>query len=122
MIPVDNIEKIDLKSDLDIESTDISYSLEFDSLDLKIDLLLTGYLYENNVVNIIKDIKIDEDSKLKERSEDDSLVVYYAIPGEDIWELAKKYNTNISAILEENEELKDNIINEKRMILIPIVN
>lgn len=122
LIPVDNVEKIDLKSDLDIESIDISYSLNYDSLDLKIDLLLTGYLYENNVVNIIKDIKIDEDAKLKERSEDDSLVVYYASPGEDIWKLAKKYNTNISAILEENEDLKDNIINEKKMILIPIVN
>lgn len=111
----------DIKYDLDIKSKDILYDLNYDNLDIKIEFLLTGYVYKNHVKNILKNIEVDEDAKPKIKSEDDSLIVYYANPGENVWELAKKYNTNISAILEENENL-ENIITEKRILLIPIVN
>ena len=110
------------KYDLDIESKDISYSLNYDNLDIKIEFLLTGCVYKNHVKNILKNIEIDEDSKPKTKSEDDSLIVYYASPGESVWDLAKKYNTSISAILEENENLENNIITEKRILLIPIIS
>ena len=65
---------------------------------------------------------MSENDKVKEKNDSNSLIVYYAQPGEDVWELAKKYNTNISAILNENEDLEEGIIKEKRMLLIPVVN
>ena len=111
-----------LEFELSILPQNISYNINYDSLDLKIDLLLTGYLYQNNCNNIICEIQINKDSKPKIKQDSNSLIVYYANPGEDIWQLAKKFNTSISAILEENDEIPDQIISEKTMLLIPIIN
>ncbi|MBP0979576.1 MAG: DUF3794 domain-containing protein [Oscillospiraceae bacterium] len=120
-IPIKDLD-INFKYDLDIKTKDISYNLNFDNLDIKIEFLLTGCVYQNILKNILKNIEIDEEAKPKIKSEDDSLIVYYASPGESVWDLAKKYNTSISAILDENENLENNIITEKRILLIPIIS
>ncbi len=110
------------KFDFDIKPQNILYNINYDSLDIKIDLLLTGYIYQNDAKEVVKEIEVDENSEPKMKRDLNSLIVYYANPGEDVWQLAKKYNTSISAILEENEEIEDNVINQKMMLLIPIIN
>ncbi len=121
-VPIKNLDAGDIRYDLEVKNRKINYSLNNDSMDLKIDLNLEGYIYQNKVKNVITDIKVSENDKVKEKNDNNSLIVYYAQPGEDVWELAKKYNTNISAILNENEDLEEGIIKEKRMLLIPVVN
>lgn len=120
MLTIDNLKDGTINFDFDITMLSINYNVNYDSIDLKLELLLTGCVYESYSKNIIVDIEVDQ-SKVKERSLDDSLIIYYAQPGEDIWELAKRYNTSISAILEENENIKDCTILEKTMLTIPIV-
>lgn len=117
---INNLNVNTINFDFDVTIFGINYNVNYDSVDLTIELLLTGCIYKSDSKSVIANIEVDQ-SKPKTRSLDDSLIVYYAQPGEDIWELAKRYNTSISAILEENENLKDNIISEKTMLMIPIV-
>lgn len=60
-----------------------------------------------------------DDSKAKENDNTYALKVYYADPGESVWKIAKKYNTSINAIINEND-IEDEVISERKMLLIPI--
>ena len=50
---------------------------------------------------------------------DYALKLYFADDGEDIWDIAKKYKTSVSAVMEENDLGGDSV--SGRMLLIPIV-
>ena len=47
-------------------------------------------------------------------------LLYYADQGEDVWEIAKAYRTSASRIVEEND-LAGNVLEKRRMLLIPAV-
>ena len=51
---------------------------------------------------------------------DASLIIYYAERDEDIWDIAKRYNTSLAAVMSENS-LEGGRLCEKRMLLIPVV-
>ena len=121
-VPIDvcNQNNENMQFDLDVETISMSYEVNYDSINIKVDLAVKGYVYQNKIQNVLSNIEVDE-SQPKNRADRDSLIVYYAQPGEDVWELAKEYNTSSSAILVENEGLEEGIIKENRMLLIPIV-
>ncbi len=70
-------------------------------------------------VSFITAIKVDE-TREKTRENQSAMTIYYADAGENIWSIAKRYNTSISAVMEENG-LEDEILPEKRIVLIPMV-
>lgn len=47
------------------------------------------------------------------------LTLYFAEENEKVWDIAKSYNTNVSAVINENE-LETDVIPQKTMLLIPI--
>lgn len=58
----------------------------------------------------------------REKKEGDYAVrLYFGSEGESLWDIAKKYGTSVSAVMEENELSEDGLTGN-RMILIPIVN
>ena len=48
------------------------------------------------------------------------MTIYYADAGENIWSIAKRYNTSLSAVMEENG-LEEEILPEKQIVLIPMI-
>lgn len=97
-----------------------SYNLtSTNTVELKSEIRITGCIEEAADCRIITDISVDEET-VKPRDGDYALKLYFADSGEDIWEIAKKYSTSVSAIMEEND-LSENIISERGMILIPII-
>lgn len=84
-------------------------------LEIRISISVQGCLYKSGYIDIIKDITID-DSAPKEKHSDYSLKLYFAEDGEDIWNIAKKYNTSADAVMNENSA-EDN----SNILLIPIV-
>lgn len=68
----------------------------------------------------IIDIKPNEE-KPKVRENTGALTLYYPDRGESIWDIAKRYNTSLSAIVEENGLESVQTLPENGMILIPIV-
>jgi LysM repeat protein len=62
---------------------------------------------------------LPDDTITKQRDGDYALKLYYGVENEDIWSIAKRYNTSVSAIMEENE-LDSERLKSNGMILIPI--
>jgi LysM repeat protein len=66
----------------------------------------------------ISNINVSESSPKK--SDSSALTVYFSEKGEKLWDIARRYNTTVQAIADENE-IYDECIGEERMILIPRV-
>lgn len=82
---------------------------------LKIDGVILGVM----PITGITGIKVDE-SREKKRESQSAMTIYYADAGENIWSIAKRYNTSIAAVMEENG-LEEEVLLEKRIVLIPMV-
>lgn len=69
---------------------------------------------------MITDISLNSENP-KIRTDDAALKLYFADEGEKIWDIAKRYNTSVRSIIDDNGLTGDEI--EKRgMVLIPIVD
>ncbi len=98
-----------------------SYNLSSgNSVAVKADLKIHGNLFSSSVMDIITDLSIDDTVK-KQRDGDYAVKLYYGIEDEDIWEIAKKYSSSLSAIMDENE-LTNEKLTQNGMIIIPILS
>lgn len=88
------------------------------SLEVRCDLELTGVVYSQVRAVLLEDIEVDE-SKAKEDAAAPGLYLYLADPGETLWDIAKRYNTNIDRITEENPEEQPD--QDRRVLLIPVL-
>lgn len=103
-----------------VNTVSCSYNLvSTNSVEIKSEIKICGYYYEKSVCNIIRNIDLDE-SNPKHYEINCAVKMYFADPGEDIWEIAKKYSTSITAIMEENQ-FTDEKISERCMMLIPML-
>ncbi|MCL2580213.1 MAG: DUF3794 domain-containing protein [Oscillospiraceae bacterium] len=89
-----------------------------DKIDIRCEVVVRGCVYCTVKSEAILEIAVDEE-KLKVK-EQNRLYIYYADAGERVWDIAKRYNTAGTAIWEENN-IEDDLLPEKRMLLIPIV-
>ncbi len=91
-----------------------------DIIELKAELFVCGYVKEYDSRKLITNINVNEDNiKMKDNSY--AVKLYYAEQNEDIWEIAKKFSTSVSAIAQENE-LSDSTRLQRGMLLIPILD
>lgn len=88
-----------------------------EKLEVRCEIQITGSIYSLNRKKVISDITIDE-TKPKTRK-DNVLYLYYASEQEPVWDIAKRYNTSVSAIQAENQ-LEDSVLSDKTMLLIPM--
>jgi hypothetical protein len=103
-----------------LQATHTAFSISGENrVDIRVNLSLNGCLYLINSINVIRDITVNEE-KPKEKNSEYALKLYYAETGEDIWGIAKRYNTGADAIITENDLESDRVENPS-MLLIPIV-
>lgn len=118
-VPVEDMSKL---SKINIRLTPIScsYTLSSDNtIEIKSELRVTGCIKNYVVITGITDIEVNEE-ELVDKNNNYAIKIYYTAENEDLWEIAKKYCTSVSAIIEENE-IEDDMITGSGMILIPIV-
>jgi len=99
----------------------ISYSYSLmgrEKIDMRCEVMVKGCVYRFVKSEAISDVSVDEE-KLKVK-EQNKLYIYYADAGESVWNIAKSYNTALGAVWEENN-IESDELDEKRMLLIPIV-
>ncbi|MCL2634529.1 MAG: DUF3794 domain-containing protein [Oscillospiraceae bacterium] len=114
----DGLENHSIEPNLQV--TNVTYSISSDNrVDLRVLLRLNGCLYQLNSIEVIKEITVNEDAP-KTKDTDYALKLYYAEENEDVWSIAKRYNTGAEAIITEND-LENEKITEPCMLLIPIV-
>ena len=99
----------------------VGYSMMgMDQIELRTELRTTGCLYETMQCDIITSIRLDEE-RPKVRSDEAALKLYFADEGENVWDIAKRYNTSVGSIIEDNG-LTGERIEKRGMVLIPIVD
>ena len=112
----------DMEFEHSVKIMNCSYYLaDENNVELKAEVNIGGKIIQQcaNAKTIINDIVIDTD-KPKEKKGDYALKLCYCGTNDDIWEIAKKYSTSITAIMEEND-LQDDKVTEKGMLLIPLM-
>ena len=72
-----------------------------------------------DTANTVNEITVDKD-KPKKKDNCYGLKMYFAEANESVWDISKKYNTAVSAVMTENE-LSEEVLSEACMLLIPMV-
>mgnify|MGYP004634535193 FL=1 len=109
----------EISFDIDIQPSGTSYSIGSENnVDMRIQLIARGFVYQINSVAVITDISVDKD-KPKTKETEYTLKMYNASDGESVWDIAKRFNTLESAVISENG-LEDDVISGTAMLLIPL--
>ena len=88
-------------------------------LEIKCLCTITGCVYGLRRAEAISSLSVDEEHP-KAGEDRCALTIYYADQGESVWDIAKKYNTSIAGVMEENG-LDDDILPQRTMLLIPML-
>ena len=103
-----------------VQIVDVGFNISGDDkAELRITFELSGCIYRTKTVSVIENVVVDTE-KPKEKSGEYALKMYYADANEEIFSIAKKYNTKPEAIMEENE-LEEEVLSAPSLLLIPIV-
>ena len=106
-------------SDIRATACGVAYNLTgSNAIEVTTDIKLRGYICEAKPRSFISEIRLDETRPI-ERDRACSLKLYYAEPGEQPWEIAKRCRASLEAILEENE-IDGETVESGAMLLIPI--
>lgn len=87
-------------------------------LDARIEINVRGFIFREYEKNIASEITVDK-SKIK-TLKTASLTVYFADGGENLWDIAERYNTTVDAVMRENH-ISDSIVDKSCKLLIPKV-
>ena len=102
-----------------VTSTGIDYILSAENkLDIRIETEISGLIFDASKKQIISDISCDEAKKKKKRSA--ALTIYFAQQGEEIWEIARRYNTRVDLICAENN-INSDCVEQNQKLYIPSV-
>lgn len=89
-----------------------------DSVDIKVDLVFTTSKSKNAEINIIDDVKEDEN-----RSENSfSMIIYFAKPGDTLWKIAKGFGSTVEEIARVNGIEMVDKLNVAQQLFIPRYN
>ena len=93
------------------------YSLMPSSADIKINLAVHTEMICVNEMNALSEAKLLE-SKQKQKDDFSRLVIYYSNQKERLWDIARKFNTDIDDLTSINS-LTDNEVDKGMILLIP---
>ena len=112
-----NGKNINQYSKFNVILSSMNYLISDESkLEIRAELEINGIIFETYDREILTDISVD-DSAVKSKNSA-SLTIYFSEAGESIWNIAKRYNTTVKAIIDENN-LNDDTVKEKTKLLIP---
>jgi hypothetical protein len=88
-------------------------------LELRCEVAVSGCAYRCTSQPVICDITLDE-TKPKQAPAQKGLYICCAEPGEELWEIARRYNTSVDYILEENQ-LQEGCLEKRTTLLVPVL-
>ena len=86
-----------------------------ENIDIKIDLEFIVNVSNNQVINVIEEINIDESRNIQRYS----LIIYFVKPGDTLWNIAKRFRSTVSNIVQINGIEDENKINVGQQLFIP---
>lgn len=108
----------DLKAEPKISILSVNYTMSGgNDIEVRLEMALTAAVYECRKLPLVSDVVIDEDkpTSLAGRS---SMTVYFAEPGESLWDIARKYLASVDEVRRLNA-VEGDVLTKRQMILIP---
>ena len=103
----------------ELSGASVSYNISPEGvLTAKADIPIRISAGSSATIRAVSSITVD-DSVKKQRDGDYAIKLYFGVENEDVWDIAKRYSTDASAIIEEND-LAGEKLESGRMLLIPI--
>ena len=87
-----------------------------ENIDVRIEIKVQASIFSVTSNRMIDEIVVNEEQGRKKSKP--VLTIYFSQGGESIWDIARKYNTTVEAIMRENSLTEDSV-SEKAMLLIP---
>ncbi len=85
-------------------------------LDVRVEMIISSMVLFTQRCRIISKLEPTESDNKSNKSA--ALTIYFTDEGEDVWNIARKYNTTVDAVMQENG-LEDSRITQKSMLMIP---
>lgn len=85
--------------------------------DFKAELVVSAAVSKCVREKVLTSVTLEEGKGKKDKKP--SVVIYFCSGGESVWEIARKYNTTVEEIMQEND-LGADYLENKRMLLIPV--
>ena len=97
--------------------SNVEANIESGKLNVKVTVNYECVLFENENRNMVKAVVIDAE-KPKVMRKDSQMIIYYPQKGENLWGIAKKYDSQVAKIMKFNKCENQNI-SDKKIIVIP---
>ncbi|HEX2938255.1 MAG TPA: SPOCS domain-containing protein [Ruminiclostridium sp.] len=109
--PVENV-----RCEPDLKVVANTFSIVSGGIDIRCDCALSAVVFGIDSKNVVADMTLDETKPREARQK--TLTLYFADNGENLWNIAKRFNTSMDAIKRENN-LEEDTLPERSMLLIP---
>ncbi len=105
--------------DVDVNLEHSGYVLKSErDFEVRASLKTSGKILSQDTMEIISDVEIREDSPLKKDNQP-GIVIYFADKDEDLWDIAKRYNTTSEEIASLNSIDINESLTERQQLIIP---
>ncbi len=84
--------------------------------EFKAEVCVSAVVFKNIREKVVTSLEVQEGATKKKKP---ALVICFCSGGESVWDIARKYNTTVEEIMEENE-LKSDYLENKTMLMIPV--
>lgn len=102
-----------LRCSPDAVITGCDYTIGETTIDVRVNIKICAVVFDNYRAQVVDDVAMSE----KPIEKSSSLFIYYSQKGEKLWDIARRYNTTVRQIMDENE-LDDEILAEEKPLLI----
>ncbi|MBR5524929.1 MAG: DUF3794 domain-containing protein [Clostridia bacterium] len=99
--------------------TDWNYRVMGNELELKVSLCVELQGYQQMTRRVIDSIRLHRDTPYEPRRA--TALLYYAQPGEDVWEIGRRCRTSPESISRENE-LCDGCVKHRTVLMVPLIS
>lgn len=115
-VPIEGGDDFFVNPVVAVTSSSVAKSADF-VYEAAIELHIRAEVFEKRTLSLVDDI-VPSSDKCESVDEDTAVVLYFAAENESVWDIARKYNSTVTAVMTENE-LCEEVIREDKMLLIP---
>lgn len=105
----------EIRCAMQVQIASCKASLADGSAEVQIEAVVSGTVYAVETRRLLRAVQLLD---AQEEESPAALTIYFADEGESVWDVARRYRTTTQAILEEND-LTEDVIPDKRMLVIP---
>jgi len=114
-----DLEHDDVKMEADISLEHASYALKSErDAEIRVTVKADTKFVSSSAKEIITDITLNEDAPLQKTGQP-GITIYFADDNENLWDIAKRYNTTTEEIAAINNISENEILQNRQQLLIP---